>query len=90
MVGVGHDGGRFVVDSDLEASWAPVDELDRSLHLDVGDGSVDIFGDDVASVEQAAGHVLALLRIAFDHLVRGLEAGSCDFLKKSCQSKARN
>ena len=55
----GDDGWWLVVDTDLEASWAPVDELDGSLGLDGGDGGVDVLGDDVTSVEHAASHVLA-------------------------------
>jgi len=37
----GDHGKWLVVDTDLEARWAPVDELDGSLGLDVGDGSVE-------------------------------------------------
>jgi len=33
----GNNGGRLIVDSDLETSGAPVDELDSSLSLDGGD-----------------------------------------------------
>jgi len=32
-----NNGWRLVVDTALEASWAPVDELDSSLSLDGGD-----------------------------------------------------
>lgn len=38
------DRGRLVVDSDFKAGGAPIDELDRTLRLDAGNGSVDIFG----------------------------------------------
>ena len=44
----------------LEASWAPVHELNAPLALDSGDGGVDILGHHVAPVEHAAGHVLAV------------------------------
>ena len=45
------DGGRgLVVDSALEASGAPVDELDGPLGLDGSDSSVDIFRDDITTV----------------------------------------
>jgi hypothetical protein len=40
----------LVVDSDLESSWTPVDELDGSLCLDGGNGCVDILGDNISSV----------------------------------------
>merc|ERR1719271_55753 len=52
------DRGRLVVDAALEARRAPVDELDRALGLDRGDRGVDVLGDDVAAVHEAAGHVL--------------------------------
>ena len=53
----------------LEASWAPVDELDGPLGLDGGDSGVDVFGDDVATEEEATRHVFTMTRIAF-HLDR--------------------
>ena len=68
------DIGRTHEVTYLEASQAPVDELNRLLGLDARDSSRSILGDDVATVEQAAGHVLALTGVALDHLVAGLEA----------------
>jgi hypothetical protein len=35
----------------LETSRAPIDELNSPLCLDVADGSVDVLGDDVSSVQ---------------------------------------
>ena len=70
----GHDGGRLVVDADLEASGAPVDELDGSLGLDGGNGSIDVLGDDVSSVHHRASHVLSVSRVALGHHVGGLKA----------------
>ena len=67
------DSGWLVVDTSLETSWAPVDELDGSLGLDGGNGSVDILGDDVSSVHHAAGHVLTMSGIALSHHGCGLE-----------------
>ena len=78
QVTAGDDGWWLVVDTDLETSWAPVDELDGALGLDVGDGGVDVLGDDITSVQEAAGHVLAVAGIALDHLVGWLEAGVGD------------
>merc|ERR1719517_136843 len=63
----------LVVDTALEASWAPVDELDGSLGLDGGDSGVDILGDDITSVHEAAGHVLTVTRITLGHHGGGLE-----------------
>ena len=77
-VAAGDDRRRLVVDTYLEAGGAPVDELDRALRLDGGDGGVDVLRDDVAAVEAAAGHVLAVTRVALHHLVGRLEAGVGD------------
>ena len=74
QVAAGHNGWRLVVDSHLETGRAPIDELNRSLGLDIGDGGVDVFGYDVASVEHTACHVFAAPRVALDHLVMRLEA----------------
>merc|ERR1711976_144278 len=40
----------LVIDTALETSWAPIDELDGSLGLNGSDGSVHILGDDITSV----------------------------------------
>lgn len=64
---------RLVADTELETGGTPVDELDRSLGLDLGDGGVDVLGDDITSVQQTTGHVLSLSRVALDHLVVGFE-----------------
>ena len=77
-IATGDDGGWLVVDTDLEASWAPVDELDGTLGLDGSDGGVDILGDDITTVQETAGHVLAVTGVALHHLVGGLEAGVGD------------
>ena len=62
----------------LEASGAPVDELDGALGLDGGDGGVDVLGNDVTTVQHAAGHVLAVTGVALHQLTGGLEAGVGD------------
>ena len=59
--------GGLVVDAALEARGTPVDELDGALGLDGGDGSVDVLGDDVSAVHEAARHVLAVAGIALGH-----------------------
>ena len=74
QVPAGHHGGRLVVDANLEAGGAPVNELDAPLGLDGGDGGVDILGDHISPVEQAAGHVLAMSGVALDHLIGWLKA----------------
>ncbi|KAG8234349.1 hypothetical protein J437_LFUL014802 [Ladona fulva] len=67
-------GRWLVVDADLETGGTPVHELDGALGLDGSDGSIHVLGHHVASVQHATGHVLAVTRIAFHHLVGGLEA----------------
>ena len=72
------DGWGLVVDPDLEPGGTPVHELDAPLGLDGGNGGVDVLGDHIPAVEQAAGHVLAVARVALDHLVGGLKTGVGD------------
>jgi len=74
QVSSGDDSGGLLVDSALESGGAPVHELDGSLGLDGGDGSVDVLRDDVSSVHQAACHVLSVSRVALGHHGGGLEA----------------
>merc|ERR1719258_557898 len=70
QVTTGHHGRGLVVDAALEASGAPVDELDGALGLDGGDGGVHVLRHDVATVHHAAGHVLTVTRVALGHHVR--------------------
>ena len=58
----------------LEASGAPVDELDGFPGLDGCNGGLSLLWCDITTVEQATRHVLALAGVALDHLVAGLEA----------------
>ena len=53
----------------LKSSWAPVHKLNCPLSLDGGNGSIDIFGYNITSIQQTACHVLAMTRITFYHLV---------------------
>merc|ERR1719506_625501 len=62
-----HNGWWLVVDTALETGWAPVDELDGSLGLDGGNSGVDILGDDITSVHEAASHVLSVSWITLSH-----------------------
>merc|ERR1711981_1013914 len=72
------NSGWLVVDTALEASGAPVDELDGSLGLDGGNGGVDVLGDNVTSVHHAASHVLSVSGVALGHHGGGLEGGVGD------------
>merc|ERR1712054_363615 len=73
-----NDGWWLVVDTALEAGWAPVDELDGSLGLDGGNSGVDILWDDITSVHEAASHVLSVSWIALGHHGGWLEGGVGD------------
>ena len=72
------DSGWLVVDTALEASWAPVDELDGSLGLDGGNGGVDVLGDDITSVHEAACHVFTVTWVTLGHHGGGLEGAVGD------------
>jgi len=74
-----HNSWWLIVDSALETSWAPVDELDGSLGLDGGNGSVDVLGDNITSVHEAASHVLSVSWVALGHHAGWLEGGVGDF-----------
>merc|ERR1711981_801920 len=69
----------LVVDTAFETGWAPIDELDGSLGLDGGNGSVDVLGDNITSVHHAAGHVFTVSGVAFGHHGSWLESGVGDF-----------
>jgi hypothetical protein len=64
---------RLVVDSTLETSRAPVDELNGALGLDGGNGGVDVLGDDISTVHETASHVLSVAGVALSHHVGGLK-----------------
>lgn len=68
----------LVADTKLEASRAPVDELDGALGLESSDSGVGVVGNDVTSVQKAGSHVLAKTGVTLDHLVVRLEAGHGD------------
>merc|ERR1719446_1146475 len=72
-IAAANDRRRLVVDAALEARRAPVDELDRALRLDGGDGRVHVLRHDVAAVHEAARHVLAVARVALGHHARRLK-----------------
>ena len=58
----------------LEAGWAPVNKLDSTLGLDASDSTLTVLWHDIATVQETASHVLALLGITLNHLVTLLEA----------------
>jgi len=71
---------NLVINANFETGWAPIHKLDGLLCLDCGDGLVDILGNNIASVEKAAGHVLSVARVTLDHLTRWLKTGVCYLL----------
>lgn len=79
QVTVGNGLRWLVTDTNLEASWAPIDKLNGTLGLEVGNSSVAVLRDNITTVQQAGGHVFAIAGIALHHLVVGLEAGVGDF-----------
>lgn len=70
------------VDTDLETSRTPVNELDGTLGLDGRDGSVGVLGDNITTVQQTTRHVLAMTGITLDHLVVRLETSIGDLLDR--------
>merc|ERR1712158_355159 len=72
------NGWRLVIDTNFEASGTPIHKLDGTLGLDGGDSSIDILGDNVASVEETTSHVFTMTGITFHHLVGRLKASICD------------
>uniref|UniRef100_A0A0K2SVE1 Putative LOC100382917 [Zea mays] n=1 Tax=Lepeophtheirus salmonis TaxID=72036 RepID=A0A0K2SVE1_LEPSM len=74
----GHDSGRLVVDSNLEACRTPVHELNGSLRLNRSNGLIDILWGYIPTVQHATRHVFTVTRITLDHLVDWLEAGVGD------------
>ena len=63
----------------LESSWTPIYKLYRPLSLDARNGSIHIFRYHVTSEQQTAGHVFAVTRITFHHLIGWFKAGIGDF-----------
>lgn len=73
--GGGGDGdGLLVVDADLEAGRAPLDQVEGGLGLEGGDSGVAVARYNVATVQESDSHVLAVPRVTDYHLIVGLEA----------------
>ena len=52
----GNMGRRLIADTKLETGRTPVNELDCPLGLDDRDGSIDVFGNDITTVQESASH----------------------------------
>ena len=68
----------LVVDPNLEPRGTPVDKLDGFLVFNRSNGSIDILGHNITSVQEATGHVFAMTGITLDHLVGRFETGIGD------------
>jgi hypothetical protein len=68
-----NNGRWLVVDTALETSWAPVNELNSSLGLDGGNSRVDILRDDITSEHHAASHELTVTWVTLGKHVGWLE-----------------
>jgi len=86
QISSGNVGRRLVTDTELEARRAPINELNGTLGLDLSDSRVDVFGNDISSVEKSASHVFTLTRIAFDPKFRHNPevSFSCTTLADAC------
>lgn len=82
QVTVGDHLRRLVADTNLETSWAPVNELNGTLGLKSSNCVVDFLGNDITTVQQAGSHVFSVAGVALNHLVVGLEAGHGDLLDR--------
>ena len=74
QIAVWYHLGGLVTDTNLEASWAPINELNCALGLEMGNSCVDFLGNDITTVKETCRHVFAVTRITLDHLVVWLEA----------------
>ena len=66
--------GWLIADTNLETSWAPVNELDGALGLKSSNRSIHIFGHNITTVQQASSHILSVAWVALHHLVVRLAA----------------
>lgn len=64
----------LVVDAELESCRAPLNEVEGCLGLESSHGGRAVARNDVSTVEKGDSHVLAVARIANNHLVVRLEA----------------
>ena len=70
----GNADGLGVVNTELETSRAPLNQVEGGFGLECTSGRSTVAGNDVATVQQGNSHVLAVARVADNHLVVGLEA----------------
>lgn len=80
QVALWHIHWWLVADTELESGGAPVDELNGTLRLQGRNSVVSVLWYHVSAVQQTSCHVLAVARVALDHLIVWLEASHCDLL----------
>ncbi|EPY72433.1 hypothetical protein CB1_009618001 [Camelus ferus] len=68
QVSTSYHGESLVINANFEASGEPVHKLDDTLGLDGGNGRIDIFGNHVATVQQATSHLFTMARVTFHNL----------------------
>ncbi len=62
-----NDSWWLIVDTNFESSWAPVNELNSSLGFNGGNWSIDVFWDDITSVQHRASHIFTMSWVTFGH-----------------------
>jgi hypothetical protein len=70
----------LIVDTALESSRTPVDELNSTLGLDGGDGRVYILRYNISAEHHTASHEFTVTRVALGHHVRRFEHSVGDLL----------
>jgi hypothetical protein len=69
----------LIIDANFESGWAPIHKLDASFRLHLGNCGIHVFWHHIATVEQTDGHVFALPRITFHHLIGRIKTHLSDF-----------
>ena len=77
-IGTRYCSWRLVIDTNFETSRTPINKLNRSFVFDASNGTVDVFGYNITSVQQAASHVLSVSWVALGHHGGWLEGGVGD------------
>merc|ERR1712050_407557 len=63
----------------FETSGAPINELNGSLRFYSSNGSIDIFWNNITTIQHTASHILSMTRVTFHHLILRFKASVCQF-----------
>jgi hypothetical protein len=63
-----------VVDSELETSRTPLDEIERGLGLESRSRNRTVAGNNITTIQESHRHILSVAWIAYNHLVVRFEA----------------